>query len=265
MRDIRICTDSTALFPEGLALPNGATVVAVGIALDGAAYEPGDVDDFYSRLLDGARATSSAPSPGDFLDAYSAAAAGGADEIVSIHLDARVSATVSSAELAAREAPIGVTVVDSETVSFGLGACVSAAAEVLSNGGSVAEAVHVVRRLAPRFRSLFVAPAAPAGRVRAGRDWTIHSFSDGVVAPLVACRSEAEAAELMASTILSAPGARGVAVGHASARVEPWAGTLAERLGADPGVAEVLRYRLAEAVGVHTGPFCFGAFWWPRS
>lgn len=263
MSRIAICTDSTALFAAGTAELHDVTRVPIGIALDGEAYESSDPDDFYARMSAGARATTSQPSPGEFLDAYRMAAKAGAHEVLSIHLDARVSATLAAAELAAREAPIPVTVVDSGTVSFGLGACVTAAAAAVSEGASSREAALTAQQLGRTLRSIFVASSAPGGRVSAGAGWAVLSFSDGVAAPEAACDSATEATELIAARVLSGSGPRRAAVGHASAVVEPWADALAELLASDPEIAQVERYRVTAPVGAHTGPLCFGAFWWP--
>jgi len=265
MNHIAICTDSTALFASGTAELMGVTSVPISIALDGEAYDSNDPDDFYARMAAGARATTSMPSPGDFLDAYRSVAAAGADEVLSIHLDARVSATVASAELAARDSPVPVTVVDSGTVSFGLGACVSAAAGAVSSGASTREAALRAQQLGRTLRSIFVASSAPGGRVSANARWAVLSFSDGLAAPEAACDSATEATELMAVRVLSGSGPRRAAVGHASAVVAPWGDALAELLASDPEIVRIERYRVTAPVGAHTGPLCFGAFWWPSS
>ena len=59
------------------------------------------MDDFYARLRAGVVATTSQPNPAEFVDAYERAALAGAEAVISIHLDARVSGTVSAASLAA--------------------------------------------------------------------------------------------------------------------------------------------------------------------
>jgi fatty acid-binding protein DegV len=82
MSRIAICTDSTALFANGAPELAGVTSVPISVALDGEAYESNDPDDFYTRLAAGARATTSMPSPHDFLGAYRLAAAAGADEVL---------------------------------------------------------------------------------------------------------------------------------------------------------------------------------------
>lgn len=132
MTAVALCTDSSALFPDGVAEHLGVTVVPIAITLDGAPYEEQPVDDFYARLSAGAQVTTSLPSPGAFLEVYAGAAADGAEQVLSIHLDARISGTTSSAELAAREAPVPVTVVDTRTVSFGVGLCVRAAGAAIA-------------------------------------------------------------------------------------------------------------------------------------
>jgi DegV family protein with EDD domain len=265
MSRIAICTDSTALFADGAPELVGVTSIPISVALDGQAYESKDPDDFYVRLAAGATVTTSMPSPGEFLEAYRTVAVAGAEEVVSIHLDARVSATVASAELAAREAPVRVTVVDSETVSFGLGACVEAAAAAVSSGASAEEVARLVRRLGRSSRSIFVASSAPTGRVSGEGGWAVMSFEDGVVTTEAACESASEATEHMAARVLFGSESGRVAVGHASPVVEPWADALADLLASDPRMGRVQRYRLAAPVGAHTGPLCFGVFWWPAT
>ena len=124
MSRIGICTDASALVPPDVAA-EAVTVVPIPILLDGRPFDEGlGVDAFYAALESGAHAATSQPSPGDLLAAYVAAADRSARHVVSIHLDARTSGTVAAAELAAREAPVRVTVVDAGTASFGVGVCV---------------------------------------------------------------------------------------------------------------------------------------------
>ena len=267
MSTVAICTDSSALFPAGVAEQLGVTVVPIAITLDGGPYEERDdaIDDFYARLTAGAQVTTSQPSPGEFLEAYAGAAASGASEVLSIHLDARVSGTLGSAELAAREAPIPVTVVDTRTVSFGVGVCVRAAAEAIAAGASAGDAAAAVGRVGATLMTIFVAPAGPAGRLPETTGWSLLEFADGKVVPSAACDDLAEAIEAMAARVLEEGGSVRAAVGHAAASTEPAADALALSLASMSHVVEVERYRVGPAVGAHTGAFSFGAFWWPSS
>ena len=263
MSDVAICTDSSALFPAGIAELLGVIRVPVSITLDGEVYDSDDVDEFYELLSSGAKAATSQPSTGDFLVAYGAAEARGAGEVLSIHLDARVSGTVAGAELAARDAPIPVRVVDTGTVSFGVGVCVRAAAEAVAAGASAGRAAGVARRVGPRLRNVFVAAGAPRGRMGNVSGWGLLEFVDGKPQPVAACGSVQEALDAMAERIGEAFGPIRAAVGHAGAAAASAADALAVLLASSSRVMDVERYRVEPAVGAHTGPLSFGAFWWP--
>jgi fatty acid-binding protein DegV len=265
MSAVAICTDSSALFPDGAAELLGVIVVPIAITLDGEPFEERDatIDDFYARLSAGAPVTTSQPSPGAFLEAYEATAARGSTAVLSIHLDARISGTVASAELAAREAPIPITVVDAKTASFGVGLCVRAAAAALAAGASVSTAAETVRKLGGTLRNVFVAPAGPPGRLPETPGWALLELTDGKVESIGACEGDAEAIEVMSALVRREGGPLRVAVGHAGASSKAAAGALAASLAGLADVVEVERYRVGAAVGAHTGANSFGAFWWP--
>jgi DegV family protein with EDD domain len=239
-------------------------VVPVSIALDGAPFDESlsSLDWFYERLRAGAVATTSQPSPADFEAAYERAARRGARSIVSIHLDSRVSGTISSAELAAREASLPVTVVDTRTVSFGVAVCVRRAVGVVASGGSAGDAALAASRLGRLVQNAFVARGSRGGRVPAIGGWTLFRFADGAAKPIWECASEAESLERMAALALRDEHSISAAVGHAGHALEPAADRLAHRL-ARAGVTSVERYRVGASVGAHTGPDSFGVFWWP--
>lgn len=262
MTAIGLCTDSSALLPHEEAELRGVAVVPVPVALDGAPFE-GGADDFYRRVRSGARAATSTPSPGELLAAYCTAAERGASEAVSLHLDSRLSGVVAAAELAARESPIPVRVVDTRTASFGVALCVRAADEALRRGASAADAASLARGLGSKLRSVFVTCGAAGGRVGGTGGWTVHRMIDGRFQPDDVLASVTDAVAAVAEAVLEASGLRRVAVGHAAAEVERPAHELALRLEADSSVEAVERYRVLPPVGAHTGPLSFGAFWLP--
>jgi len=242
----------------------GIEVVPIGVVLDGErAPANRDPDGFYACLAAGAKVATSLPSPAEFAAVYAAAAARGEARVISIHLDERVSGTAGSAELAAREAPIPVTVVATATASFGVGICARAAAEALAGGASPRLASTLARRLGSGLRNVFVAPGAPGGRVSRPAGWALLVFADGETRPLATCESAAEAVDLMVEHILASGEPIRAAVGHAAAVSEAAADDLAARLASSASVTELERYRVGPAVGAHTGPLSFGAFWWP--
>jgi DegV family protein with EDD domain len=262
-----ICTDTSALLPDAAADRPDIEVVPVQVTLDDEPFDEqhASVDEFYEQLAGGAKARTSQPSPGAFAEAYERLAERGARHILSIHLDGRMSGTTAAAELASRSAPVPVRVLDTGTASFGVGACVRAAAETLDRGGPAAEAVVVAKRLGQGMRNAFVAPRAPGGRVAEAPGWSVLSLEGGVTRVLAACDTVSEALEVMVALAADAATPVRAAVGHAGSDVEAEADALADRLARSPAVIGVERYRVGPAVGAHTGPRSFGLFWWPGS
>jgi DegV family protein with EDD domain len=94
-----------------------------------------------------------APSPGAFEQAFRGALEGGADGVVCINLAGGLSATIQSAQNAAKA--IGderIRIVDSHSVSWGLGSVVVACAEKAKAGGSLEEVVALAEDMIPRTR-----------------------------------------------------------------------------------------------------------------
>jgi DegV family protein with EDD domain len=265
MNEIAICTDSSALLSVTAAASLGVEVVPIAVTLEGETFHEltSSLDWFYERLRAGLAATTSQPSPAEFTAAYERIAARGGRSVVSVHLDARVSGTVSSAELAARDAPIPVIVVDTRLVSWGVGRCVRAASEVVASGGSSGDAARAAARLGGKMRNAFVARGGPGGRIPAEASWMVLRYEDGAASRMWACASAAEAAERIAAHVVDRDDRIAAAVGHASVGVTAAADRLARRLDASELVTEVERYRVGASVGAHTGPDTFGAFWWP--
>jgi DegV family protein with EDD domain len=266
MTEVAVCTDSSSLLTPAAAAALEVDVVPVAVALDGEPFDgEANLEDFYERMRGGAIATTSQPSPGDFAVAYGQAATRGAQEILSIHLDARVSGTASSAKLAAQETELRVLVVSVPTVSFGVAVCVRSARQALVDGADAREAADVAMATGSKLDNAFAARAVTGGRVAAApREWTLLRFADGVARPLSRHGSDNAAVQALARHVQEAsrqPAA--AAVGHASEQVEASADALAEALDRSGTIVAVERYRVGAAVGAHTGPDGFGAFWWP--
>lgn len=251
--------------PPWLAADLGVSVAPCAVTIDGRSFEEGvdlEVDGFYAHLEHGARATTSQPSPGSFALLYEAAADAGATHALSIHVDERVSGAVGAATLAARDAPVPVTVVDSGTASFGVAICLIAAAESLAAGGTVAQAIEHLHAVVAGIGNVFVAVGAPAGRLSIMPGMPLLSFVEGATRPFGSATDLDHAAEAMARYISEQGEGLRVAVGHAAGETRPAADALAEALAESETAVEVIRYRIGPSVGAHTGPLSFGAFWW---
>jgi len=143
---VRVVTDSTADLPPALASEWGITVVPLNVHFGEESFKDGvdlKADQFFERLASSPQLpTTSQPSIGEFLDIYRALTASG-DEVVSIHISAKLSGTMNSARQAQAElgAEGRVEVIDSLFCSMVLGLIVLEAAEEAQKEGSSLQSV----------------------------------------------------------------------------------------------------------------------------
>jgi DegV family protein with EDD domain len=155
MGRVAIVTDSSCDLPQALADELGVTIVPLTVRF-GAEELVDRVDldtkGFWARCEGSPTLPeTAAPAPGAFDAAYRAALAGGADAVVAITLSGELSATYQAAALAASSAPdLPVRVVDSRSVSMGLGMIVVDAARRGASGAGAEEveagAIDAARR-----------------------------------------------------------------------------------------------------------------------
>lgn len=163
MSKIRIVTDSTADLPKELIEKYGITIVPLKIHfndvetyLDGVDLTPGE---FYEKLRNSEKPpTTSQPPPGEFVSTYENLALKGAEEIISIHLSKKFSGTYQSACLAKNlvNEKVNVEVIDSQSVSMGMGLIVLAAAKAAQEGKSFQEILALVNDLINKMTIYFI-------------------------------------------------------------------------------------------------------------
>jgi DegV family protein with EDD domain len=157
---VRIVTDSTAYLRPGIADELNIVVVPFRITVDGETYLDGvDLDeDTFSRLVyeQGKESTAFSPTVEDFSRVYEELTQETSEILVIL-----VSGTLSQACDHARQAAgtlLGrcqIEVVDSKTVSVGLGILVETAARVAAEGKSLDEIVRIVRGGVPQIYVVF--------------------------------------------------------------------------------------------------------------
>jgi DegV family protein with EDD domain len=155
---VRIVTDSACDLPDSVAADLGIEIVPLSIRFGDTEY----IDrlelttaEFWAKCA--ATPTlpeTSAPAPGTFEAAYRRAAADGATGVVVVSLSSALSATMQSAEVAARSIAdeIAVRIVDSRSVSLGLGTIAAACARRAAQGADVDEVAALGTDLASRTR-----------------------------------------------------------------------------------------------------------------
>ena len=144
---VRIVTDSACDLPQALADELGIEIVPLTIRFGDEDFT--DRRDLTTRQFwercsgSDVLPSTAAPSPGQFEQAYRLVHAQGATGVVCITLSGDLSATIQSAQLAAAavEAEVPVRVVDSHSVTLGLGMLVLEAARQARAGATIDEVV----------------------------------------------------------------------------------------------------------------------------
>ncbi|MFD8657771.1 DegV family protein [Streptomyces globisporus] len=274
-RHVAIVTDSTAYLPRPTMERHGITAVPLTVVLGDRALEEGTEISARSLALALQKrhsVTTSRPSPEVFAAAYRAAAEGGADAVVSLHLSSELSGTYDAARLAAKDAPVPVRVVDTGMVAMALGFCALAAAEAAEAGGGLDEAVSAAEKQAAGTSAYFYVDTLDYLR-RGGRIGTaqallgsalavkpILELDGGRIEMLEKVRTASKAIARLEEIVAERAGAAPVdiAVHHLAAQER--ADRLAERLRERvPGLVDLHVSEVGAVIGAHTGPGLLGA------
>ncbi len=155
MASVAIITDTDSSLPADVAARYGIRQVPINVHFGQEVLRTGvDIDDagLFARIdREGKLPTTSAPSPGQFLEAYQAAFAAGADAVACFCVSSGISATYQAAVSAAELLPERpITVVDTQSVSMAQGFMAIAAAEAARDGASLDDVVAAARAVGGR-------------------------------------------------------------------------------------------------------------------
>lgn len=153
---VRIVTDSSCDLRGDETSELGIEVVPLSIRFGADEFvdrEELSVEEFYRRLEQSAELPeTSAPSPGRFEQAFTRQLEAGADSVVCLNLSAGLSATMQAAQTAARGMDADIRVIDSRTITAGLGSIVLATARMAAAGASVDEILATAESMSSRTR-----------------------------------------------------------------------------------------------------------------
>ncbi len=155
---VRIVTDSACDLPQSVADELGIEIVPLSIRFGSDEFiDRVDLTtaEFWQRsAASPVLPETAAPSPGLFEQTYRALIADGATGIVVISLSGGLSATLQSAELAARAVAdeIDIAVIDSNSVTLGLGIIAAACARAARGGASLADVTALAKDLSSRTK-----------------------------------------------------------------------------------------------------------------
>jgi DegV family protein with EDD domain len=149
---IGFVTDSTSDLPGAIIQQHELEVIPCILVLDGKEYVDGvDItrEEFYKQLPTLPHSmpiTTAAPSIGEFNARYESLFSRGYDHILSIHAAGALTSIISSARQAAQDFEGRITVIDSTSLTLGLGFQVLAAVEAAERGLQAAlEAIESTR------------------------------------------------------------------------------------------------------------------------
>lgn len=274
---IRIITDSTCEAPAEVLHHPCVTVVPLSVVFGQEALRDGleiTREQFWDRLpKSNPLPTTSQAAPSDFLSLFESFTEAG-DEVIALPLSGKLSGTLSSAIIAYESHPgWPVEVVDSKSVSIGLGLLVQAAVKMVDAGATRAEIVARLLALRETVQIVFVLETLEylqkGGRIGKAQAFmgTLLKFKpllgivEGEVVPLARVRSRAKALEAAQDLLLKGTSARGaavqMAVTHALAPEEAW--SLGAQLSKAFGTPNFFVADLGPVLGVHVGPGTIGA------
>jgi DegV family protein with EDD domain len=155
MPSIAIITDTDSSIPFEISAKYNIYQVPMTIHFGEESYEAvyalSDADTFHRIDREGKLPTTAAPSPGKFVTAFKNAFAAGVEKILCLCVSSEVSATYNAAVTAVDSFPDReIKVIDSRTLSMGLGYLVLAAAEAASRGASMDDIISTVEQVRQR-------------------------------------------------------------------------------------------------------------------
>lgn len=272
---VRIVTDSSADLAADVVERLGIEVVPLSIRFGDEEYTDGvdlSVSQFYDKLASSADLPeTAAPSPGAFEAAFRRQADAGADAIVCINLSSGLSATLQSAQNAASAVEgLDVRVVDSRSITSGLGTEVRLAAEAAADGAGADDVVALVDDLVGRthvFGALDTLDNLKKGGRIGGAQALLGSLlsvkplldlSSGEVAEAGRARTRRRALEWLRDKVFSQPAVEHLCIAHGMAPdLDNMLDLLAPRYPAD----QVTVTTIGPVIGTHGGPRVMGLTW----
>ena len=272
---IAVVTDSTVNLPQELITQHNLHIVPLNVIWEGKNYQEGidiTTEEFYDRLKTCKEMPStSQPSAGQFFETFSKLAES-YEGIVSILISEELSGTLDSARAAVKMmGNYPIEIVDSRSISLGLGLMVLAAARASEQNLSLSDVAEAARRPVKATRFIFVVETLEylhrGGRI-GGAQRLLGSIlsikpllhlDDGKVEPLVSVRSKRKAVDRMFSIAADdLQNKKDVHVGviHASAPEE--ADNIHQEVLERLNPVELLQNELSPVIGTHVGPGAVG-------
>jgi DegV family protein with EDD domain len=275
MASVAFVTDSASDLDPDRAKADGIRIVPLSVSFGEETFLAGvdlSTDEFWKRMTapNAPFPKTAAASPGEFKAIYDEAFADGAEAIVSIHVSAKLSAAIKSAEIARDMTPDReIHVVDSQGASMAEGILAYMGLEMARLGVSAEEIARTLSDRASDLRmyvSLETLEYLKKGGRISGTQAAIGSLlsvrpiiavEGGVVETADKPRTRAKSRERCIELICARPIERLAIVHTMAPDVDEFRDEVVRRSGVDP--AQVTVALVGASVGPHLGPGCLGA------
>jgi DegV family protein with EDD domain len=273
---VRVVTDSSCDLPVARAEELGIEIVPLTIRFGAKEFVDRielTNEEFWRKVATSdVLPETAAPSAGAFEETFRRLAEEGADGIVCINLSSRLSATMQAAQLAAKalKGTCPVEVVDSLSVSMGLGLQCINAVNLAQAGGDVDSIARATEDQALRTR-LFGALDTLEHLRRGGRIGAAQALlggvlsikpvievRDGAVAEAGKVRTRSKSLQLLADKVKNAKNPEQVFAFDAQA---PDIDELVNLLGATVPRDQIEFGTIGPVIGTHAGPRTIGVGW----
>ncbi|MEL7589958.1 MAG: DegV family protein [Anaerolineaceae bacterium] len=273
-RKVAVVTDGACSLAPAQGEQLGVHIAPVYITFEEETFRAGiDLDDegFY-RLLRASKKlpTTAQPTVADFLKLYEKIAEE-AEEIVTIVISHHMSATLQSAEMAKEQFDkVPVHIIDSESVSLGLGMMAIAAARAAEEGLDARAVLDLVENIKQKINVIFTVNTLEylhkGGRIGGGTAFLgaaldirpILYIKDGRIEPLERQRTRKRSISRMVEIMEQKVGKKPVHVAILHGNVPEESHQLEQTIRSKFDCVEILNSDMGPVIGVHAGPGTLG-------
>ena len=276
---VAIVTDGASSLTPAMGKEYGLDVAPVYVTFNGETYLSGvnlDAAEFYRLLRANKKLpTTAQPTVQDFIDIYTKLAED-VDEIVTVVISHHMSATLQSALMAQEQfTAIPTHVIDSESVSLGLGMMAIAAARAAAQGQDAKQVVQLLEKIKQSINVIFTVETLEylhkGGRIGGATAFLGSALSikpilyikNGRIEPLERVRTRKRSIARLLELVEEKVGTSEAhfAVLHCEADEE--ARELGEQVKAKFNCAELGIAEAGPVIGTHAGPGTLGLGFYP--